>query len=428
MRVCHVTYSSSHPGANRVAFSLHAATSSQDCDSNLITMKTTDAQRPTPKGVWRNLVTEMEFLPKRVMYALPPGLAPSLSPETSLAWTGAYATQRIVAVNANLVHLHWICGGLMRVESLRKLAGYPLVWTMHDMWPFAGAEHYTEQTRYIDGYTKENRPAGERGFDATRWVWERKQKTFRHLPRLTLVSPSRWLAAEAAKSALLRDRRVEVIHNGIDLTTFHPTSQQTARASLDLPLDAPIILFGAATGTASPRKGFDLLVAALKELAPLDWEHPPHLVTFGSHPGDSSAPLPFPATNLGHIDDQKRLALIYSAADVFVAPSRQENLATTVLESLASGTPVVAFDIGGMPDSIDQMRNGYLAAPFDTRDLAKGVEQILRADPSTRTSLARNARATAEDRFDINKQARRHIELYEELVVAPQSEVSSNSL
>lgn len=231
--------------------------------------------------------------------------------------------------------------------------------------------------------------------------------------RLTLVSPSNWLADEARRSSLMVDQKVMVIPYGIDLGCFNPIDRLEARETLGLSSDKFVIAFGAAYLTDS-RKGLDLLWAALEKFNDRVRKKNCELLVFGSgswNPSGSSIPI----RNVGMIDDDRKLALLYSAADVFCAPSREENLANTALESLGCGTPVLAFKIGGFPDIIDHRRTGYLAEPFDVASLADGLEFLYTSHVEGKDFRVA-CRDRAERLYDGRINARRYIELYKLLI------------
>lgn len=330
----------------------------------------------------------------------------------------AFPSCRISALNdshADVLHLHWVQGEMLSVADIGHLRK-PVVWTLHDMWAFCGAEHYAEDFRWRDGYVKGNRPAYESGFDINRWTWQRKRKCWQQ--PMHIVTPSRWLAKCARESELMRDWPVTVVPNPIDTQQWQPLEQSLARKLLGLPIDVPLLLFGAIGGSQDPRKGFDLLQAALRHLR---GELPElQLVVFGQlrpkHPPD----LGFPVIYTGHLHDELSLRALYSAADAFLLPSRQDNLPNTGVESLACGTPVVAFDACGLPDIVIQKETGYLAKPFDPEDLARGIHWVL-SDRVRLIKLGESARAQALARFDSAVIAARYKKIYEAAIVQNES-------
>ncbi len=318
----------------------------------------------------------------------------------------------IKSIAPDIIHLHWICGGMLRIENLKRI-NKPIIWTIHDMWAFTGGCHYSDGCDRFQqdcGNCPQLNRSGEN--DLSWSILRRKKKAWSRLD-ITIVTPSRWLAECAQKSSLFKDRRIEVIHNGLDLNLFKPIDTTTAREIWDLPIDKKLILFGAMSATSGHRKGFDLLHEGLQQLA-VRWSGKAELVVFGSSEPENPPDFGLPVHYLGHLHDDVSLALLYAAADVMVTPSRQDNLPNTVVESLACGTPVVAFDIGGMPDMIEHHINGYLAKPFNTSDLAAGINRVL-SDKNHHKELCINAREKAVACFDIKKVARQYESLYQEI-------------
>ena len=342
-----------------------------------------------------------------------PGHFSSTAGRISASWVPDTLLRRIEWLAPDILNLHWVNDGLMRIETLPRLR-QPVVWTLHDMWPFSGGEHYVgDSARYKEGYSANNRPAGETGLDINRWIWARKKKSWSKASSLVIAAPSRWMASCASESVLFRDYRIEVLPNGIDHERFHPMGHAIAREILGLPEDKKLILFGGVLATGDKRKGVHVLVDTLKKLelqtSPDDYE----LVVFGSPSGDSSFSMK--THFLGYLQDEISMAIVYAAADVFVAPSLEDNLPNTVLESLSCGTPVVAFNIGGMPDMVSHKKNGYLAPGFDTTELAKGLLWVIE-DKIRWKNLSEEARNTVVQSYTLQCSASRYADLYDEVL------------
>jgi glycosyltransferase involved in cell wall biosynthesis len=320
---------------------------------------------------------------------------------------------QIDSISPDIVHLHWICGGMLRVEKLKQI-NKPIIWTLHDMWAFTGGCHYNagcERFQQVCGNCPQLNRRGKN--DLSRSVLRRKRKAWNGLD-ITVVTPSNWLAECAKKSSLFKGRRIEVIHNGLNLDLFKPINKTTVREIWDLPQDKKLILFGAMSATSDHRKGFDLLYEGLKQLA-AKWSDKAELVIFGASEPENPPDFGLPVHYHGRLHDDISLSLLYSAADVMVTPSRQDNLSNTVVESFSCGTPVVAFDIGGMPNMIDHKLDGYLAKPFDTSDLAAGINWVI-SDENRHKELRLKAREKAAACFDIKKVAGQYAELYREVL------------
>ncbi|MGD1874123.1 MAG: glycosyltransferase family 4 protein [Mastigocoleus sp.] len=332
----------------------------------------------------------------------------------SLQWLPDIILSKIPQISPDIINLHWISGGLIRLETIAQLR-QPIVWTLHDMWAFTGGCHYTmECDRYLSACYQCPQMPKKYGIDLSHWVWERKQKAWANL-NAPVVTPSRWLARCAASSPLTKNWRIEVIPNGINTQVFQPQNKKSVREKLNLPLDKNLILFGAYNATASKRKGFEILTSALKRLSQTSKKEEWELIIFGADKSSSPVDLGLKTHYLGCIDSETAIAQIYAAADVFIAPSLQDNLPNTVMESLACGTPCVAFDIGGMSDMIIHQQNGYLAKPYEVEDLTQGIVWVLENINNQSQKLSDRARKQVEEKFTQEIQARRYSSLFEEI-------------
>jgi glycosyltransferase involved in cell wall biosynthesis len=313
-------------------------------------------------------------------------------------------------VNPDIVHLHWINHGFLRIETLKKFKR-PIVWTLHDMWPFTGGCHYSNDcTRYTQGCGSCPVLGSTQMNDLSQKIWKRKNSAWQDVD-LTIAAPSNWMADCARESSLFRDRRIEVIPNGINISDFKPINRQTARQLMNLPADKHLVLFGAAN-VQDLRKGMHLLMPALHQLHSNGMRDKVELLVFGG--AAQLEDVDFKVNYLGRLTDNISLSLAYSAADVFIAPSLEDNLPNTLVESLACGTPGVAFNIGGIPDIIDHMHNGYLAKPFEPESLAEGIKWVLQSGQTQ--PLALNSHQKAERTFELATQSRHYITLYNEIM------------
>jgi len=334
-----------------------------------------------------------------------------LTPEWTL--TGWRLLSQLPA--CDLVNLHWVADMVNFHTLPRLLARVPAVWTFHDMNAFTGGCHYNDAcerfTANCGACPQLRCSAGEA--DMTRRVMQRKREIFRRLPtsRLTLVCPSSWLARETRRSSLCRQFDVRVIPNGVDVDQYHPVERAEARRRLNLPLDAHIVLF-VAESLVDRRKGFGLLLKAFEALRNLEGLL---LVTLGN--SRRSGPLDPMWRDLGPIYDVERLRAAYSAADVFAIPSLQDNLPNTILESMACGTPVVAFATGGIAEAVSDGHTGLLAPTGDVSAYSLRLRRILE-DGRLRHDLGVGARKRAEQDFTVELQARRYASLYQEILRA----------
>ena len=413
MKTLLVNSEDGHGGAARAAMRLHLSLCALDVESHLLVQKkNTDRDTvigPRPcLGFWQE-----EIRPH--LDALPVSLYPrrTRSPFSPATLPGSLL-KNIKRLSPDVVHMHWVCNGQVRLESLSKIK-QPLVWTLHDFWPFTGGCHYPEGCQ---GYMEQCGACPQLGSlrekDLSRWIWNRKDRYWRSLD-LTIVAPSHWLADCVRESSLFGKLRVEVIPNGLDLDVYRPLDKAFCRDLFNLPQDRSLILFGSINATSDKRKGFHLLQPALNRLAEQGGAEKVELVIFGATAQKNTVSMNFPVHYMGRLNDDTSMAALYSAADVVVVPSIEDNLPNVVMEALACGTPCVAFDIGGLPDMIDHQENGFLARPFLVDDLALGLRWVLENN-TCRLSLSTKARTKVLEEFGMEKVTRRYMELYEDIL------------
>jgi len=314
----------------------------------------------------------------------------------------------------DVIQLHWVSKFVDYLAFFSTLPrGKPIVWTVHGMEALTGGCHYDR------GCGKFAQECGacpllgsQSASDLTHQVWQRKKKSYEKLDaaQFHIVSPSRWLQGEARRSSLLSRFPCSVIPNGLDTDVFAPRDRRAARQAFGVPPEAKVVLF-IAYGVNDPRKGFHLLSKALAG----EMEKNIFLLSVG--PGFPPDLQGFPHQHIDSIRDDRILSDVYSAADVFVVPSLQENLPNTALEAVACGTPVVGFAVGGIPDIVRPGKTGLLAAVGDAIDLRRAIVDIL-ADDGRREEMARNCRSVAVQEYALEIQARRYSELYKELMEA----------
>lgn len=394
LRVLHVNASDKSGGAARAAYRIHLAQRQAGLDSHMLVLHRSDDEphiqtfRPNGGKIAQHL---RQAISVRLMARQHSAGNPTLH---SLNRFGTGLADWINRSDFDVVNLHWLGSEMVSIEEIGRIRK-PLVWTLHDMWAFCGAEHYDDLEhpgRYRLGYRPDTRPPGHSGPDLDAQTWRRKQRAWAKL-RLHLVSPSRWLAGCAAESVLLGHQPCTVLPNGVDTAVFKPVDRRLARGILNLDPAKRYVLFGAVSSTTDRRKGFHLLQAALQQLAAQpNIRQDTELLVFGAYPPSRPPDLGLPTHYLGHFHDDASLALLYSAADVFAAPSLQDNLPNTVVESLTCGTPVVAFDVGGMPDLIENGHSGFLAAPFQTESFARHLSGALQT-PLPREPIAFRAQS-----------------------------------
>ena len=412
MRVLHLSYSDIAGGAARAAYRIHRALLGSGIDSRML-VRQKISNDPAVSQAAEGLGGSGRILQRRLSNLL---LRLQRSTDHTLRSLNLFSSDMVNEaglVDADVINLHWIGLETMSVDEIGRISK-PVVWTLHDMWAFCGSEHYARDTpdaRYRDGYRPDNRVPGAGGMDLDRWTWNRKRTAWKR--PFHIVCPSRWLAGCARGSALMFTWPVHVIPNPIDCSLYSPRDRRRARDELGIPSDSRVVLFGAVGGVADPRKGFRHLLAALEQFQPPERERTV-LALLGGHLDPAQRAAGFRLLEFGHIDDERRMAMLYGAADAFVAPSEMDNLPNTVLEALACGTPVVGFDVGGMPDMVTAGSDGYLCRPFDASDLTNGIRWVL--NHPAPDSLREAARSKALRMFGEQSVARQYQSLYERVL------------
>ena len=313
-------------------------------------------------------------------------------------------------IQPDIVHMHWIAASTLNLNRLNDIK-VPLVWTFHDTWPVTAGCHCCmecEKWRTECCNCPQLGP-GIAGVDFANIFWRYKRRAYAQI-HVEAISPSGWLADMARRSPLWMGKKVHHLGNALDIDVFAPADKHAMRRLWGIPEGKPVILFGA-TVTSIPYKGLDLLLQALQHLKSQNINA--QIVIFGE--SSVASEVHFPVTSVGFVHDPVKLATLYATADVFVAPSRQDNLPTTVLEASACGVPCVTFDVGGISDIVIHNESGYLAKKFDTEDLARGIRLVLDSSEKARSWGAR-ARTHVMKRYASGAIARQHIALYKQIL------------
>lgn len=334
-----------------------------------------------------------------------------------IANTGIDITTLPEFQQADVIHIHWINQGMLSLKDIRKIlaSGKPVVWTMHDMWPCTGICHYA---RECDHYQQECHHCpylygGGNKKDLSTRIFRKKADLYKVAP-ITFVACSRWLEGRAKKSALFTGQTVTNIPNPINTNLFKPRNEKEARLKCRLPEKGKLILFGSVKIT-DKRKGIDYLIESCKLLAEKHTELKETLgvVVFGNHSQQLANLLPFKVYPLNYVKNEHDLVDIYNAVDLFVTPSLEENLPNTIMEAMACGVPCVGFNVGGIPEMIDHLHNGYVAQYKSSEDFANGIYWAL-SEPEYNT-LSEQAVRKAVSNYSESIIAKKYIDIYNKI-------------
>ena len=318
-------------------------------------------------------------------------------------------TQQDEFLHAQLVNLHNLQAHYFSLLALPQLTCLkPVVWTLHDMFALTGhCAHAFECTRWQTGCGNcphlETHPKVNKDF--THLLWSLKKIVY-HYADFSLVCPSKWLKKKVKKS-ILKHKKVKLIYNGVDETLFKNYPQHEAREQLNLPQDKFILLFMAYGGLQSKIKGGHLIPRILDRLPK---EHI-LLLSIGNSAANAEMNSNYLKT-LPYIEDQNQLALYYAAADLFIYPSLADNCPLVVLESLSCGTPVIAFNTGGIPELISHQKTGYIAEYQNETDFTRGIHYFL-ANPAKLKKARSLARNSVLKKFTLNTMIKKYQELYD---------------
>lgn len=418
-----VTLVSTHDvtgGAAKAAFRLHQCLRSAGCQSRLLTRfnrsHAAGVESVCDRGNW----ISAKALAAKSLLLRAPTFRYKLGRNCDLFSTSRGPVKHLKRFYqpADVLHLHWTTSMVDLASLVKTLPeNLPIVWTLHDMNLMTGGCHYNGGCQRFEsecGSCPELHSRNERDLANQNFV--AKQSIFASLDtrRLIIVAPSRWMQQNAERSKLLSRFETRVIPYGIDTDTFRPDGRIQTRKRLGLKDDEIAVLF-VSDNVGNYRKGFDLLREALGTLAT---RSPIALLVAGSNEGSNQLPELGPQVRcipLGYITDESRMAESYAAADLFVIPSRQDNLPNTVLESLACGTPVVGFRQGGMTDMVVDGETGLLANEITAPSLRNALQSLLE-DAKLRQRMASNTREFVMRHFTMDQCAKRHMALYRERI------------
>lgn len=333
--------------------------------------------------------------------------------QVDIANTGTDITTLPEFQEADVIHLHWINQGFLSLNNINKIihSGKPIIWTMHDMWPFTGICHYSGTcTRYQTACQDCPMLRKNGTNDLAAKIFRKKQRMLQGA-HITFVACSKWLEELAKQSTLLQGQKITSIPNTINAAVFQKLPTVASRQKFRLPTDQKLILFGSMKIT-DKRKGADYLIEACQILIR---KHPEHkdrmaIVMVGLEAQRMATMFPFPVYAIDYISDEKQMASLYAAVDAFVTPSLEDNLPNTIVEAMSCGTPCIGFRTGGIPEMIDHKTNGYIADYKNAEDLAEGIHYLLEEADSRKFSEAALHKATST--YNESHIAMQYIHLY----------------
>lgn len=302
-----------------------------------------------------------------------------------------------------IIHLHWVQHEMLSIESIGKI-NKPIVWTFHDLWPCFKTAHYPHNTN-LKLINKKNKLQEF----TDNWCFKRKKTSW--VKSFNIVCPSKWMANEVRKSEIMNNCNIEVIPNPLDTKIFKPVEVKKARTILNINTKKNIILFGSLDGPKDLRKGFDLFEKLIEVIANKYYDF--EILTFGKE-NKFNFLKKITIRNLGIIENKHKLAIIYSASDLMIVPSRLESFGQTASEAQSCGTPVIAFNTSGLKDIVEDGETGYLIEKYNYKKMAEKVIELFNNKPKL-DYLGKEARENALKKFSQEIIAKKYIKLYKRI-------------
>ncbi|MCH7398625.1 glycosyltransferase [Belliella sp. DSM 107340] len=378
MKILHLQYATTNSG--NYTKTLHDLMRSHGIDSKILSLHRSKDLKDDSihgiKGKYSKVKSEIDikiqaFLNRNINFAYGGFTFPLL---------GTNISNHPLVQESDIIYIHWALGGFLNVEGWEFLAqtGKPIVFILHDLFTFTGGCHYTFGcTKFKTECSQCQILQKSELIDRAKILFNKKINIFKNYENIYFITPSIWMKNQAESSAMLKSKSIFQIYNSVS-KNFIKLKNRPYKEILEIENKTKIIGFGA-NFVNSPYKGFKYLLEALKYLGrKVDDTTKYEILVFGSDLSEEVIKqIPFKVHYTGYLSSEVKICEAYNSMDVFVVSSVEDNLPTTVLESLKCGTPVVGFDTGGIPEMIGHQKNGYLAKKFDTEDLANGIISCL---------------------------------------------------
>ena len=376
MKILHVNFSDNYGGAAIAVMRIHKLLLRNKIDSSLLV---SDKILNEPKTFSINKTSEkLKNIIKGSINRNLKFLFKSKNKTThSLNIIPSSLLYEINKFNADIVNLHWIGNETISISQINKIKA-KLVWTLHDMWPFCGAEHYTNNKRFEYGYKLSNKPTNETGLDINRYIWEKKTRHFKKIEKI-IVSSS-WMKNAAKKSFLFKDKQITEIPLPIDVNNWnYIKNNKYIKKLLKIEQNKKIIVFGSDNYLKNERKGLKFYLNLVKKLNKDKYQ----FIVFGedNHEEFNSYLEKFniekKVLNMGKLKDELSLKIFYSSIDLLILPSTQESFGLIAQEGSIMGVPSVVFNNTGLTSVIDHKKNGYLSKSNSNEDIYAGAKWCL---------------------------------------------------
>jgi glycosyltransferase involved in cell wall biosynthesis len=418
MKIIQVSNSDIQGGAARAAYRLHQGLIAIQQDSQMLVLERRSPDKTVLK--FEHFPTDfhstsLSIIQKRYVNQ---NRTPLSNTSFSLPYPGVDLISVDAIATANVINLHWVAYFQSPVTLCHLLAKKPVVWTLHDMWAFTGGCHYSAGCTQYQQDCAICPQLQVDSYGLTAAILQDRLDLLSDTP-LIIVTPSQWLADCAKQSRVLRNQRIEVIPYSLETDVFSPLNRAEAKQELGMETGAIALLIGADNGNEH-RKGFAELLQVLHlccqdpQFQDLLAAQKFQLWCFGI-PNEQLTELNLPLHSFGRIDSDRQLRQIYAAADLFVLPSLEDNFPNTMLEAMSCGTPVVAFEIGGIPDVVKNGVTGWTVPLGDIAAMAAAILECVFTD-DVREQRGQASRQVMAEQHGLTVQAQRYLELYKDLI------------
>ena len=319
--------------------------------------------------------------------------------------------------NADIINLHWV-EKYLSLKSIQQLVnlGKPIVWTLHDEKAFTGGCHYTTGCEEFKTDCGACIQLNNDPYHLAQKILAAKYDLLKDA-NISIVTPSRWLAKQAKSSMLFKDKEVVAIPNGIDTDTYIPLNKVACKEALNIDSDSLVLQFGA-QDNREIRKGFRYLIEAIElclknhNFKKMCNENKIIILCVGE-PSKEIEALPIETKSVGYIDNDEDMVKLYSATDIFILPSLEDNLPNTMIESLACKTPVIGFETGGIPEVINES-NGRIVEYKNSFKLAEAILELT-FDNTLRETLADAGHKLVNEKYKLSDQAENYSNFFQTL-------------
>ena len=386
MRVLIISGEDLAGGGHRAAFRLHQALRGIGVESHMAVRR----KQSTDPYVHRMTPSELGWpsVGRGYLDMLPSILCRRRDEPISLGLQSANIGALVDRFKPDVVNLHWINGGIASISAVGKLE-VPVVWTLHDMWPFTGGCHYSgDCLQYRKTCSRCPKIKPLLGAAAlSQWVYNRKRKHWGG-KQLHAITPSAWMRQIALTSGLFAKSNITHVRNCVDPKIFNGKDRERVRAELGLLPGTKAVLFSAAN---QARKGAFIIPDVVKYLRNTPSGSNWRFLFMGGMPPRLRSDQDI--ITLPRTTDEAQIAGYYAASDVYALPSLEDNLPNTVSESLSCGTPVSAFPTGGIVEMLQTGSNGFLSNDYSVIHLADAILQASTLAKSKRNAIAGAAHA-----------------------------------